>query len=71
MVKPMNEFLANILRAKRLLRQGWVDKVSGRIESIAEHSFGVAAISLILVKIENPDIEDKWDKFVYQYKTKK
>lgn len=64
MVKPMNDFLANILRAKRLLRQGWVDKVSGRIESIAEHSFGVAAISLLLVKIENDYLEGKKLKII-------
>lgn len=58
----VKDFLANILRAKRLLRQGWVDKISGRIESIAEHSFGVAAISLVIVNIENSYLEERMNE---------
>ncbi len=50
----INQFFQPIYRMKELLRQGWVGKVPvSDIESVAEHSFGVAMISLILVPIEN------------------
>lgn len=47
-------YFSPIYRLKELFRQGWIGKVpTSEIESIAEHSFSVASLALILVPIEN------------------
>lgn len=47
-------FFQSIYRLKRLYRQGWIGKVPvSEIESVADHSFAVANLALVLVPIEN------------------
>ncbi len=49
------EFFENIVLMKRLLRQGWVRAgvPSSSIESLADHSWSVAALSYLFVHLEN------------------
>ena len=50
----LSSFFQPIYRLKELYRQGWIGKVpSSEIESVAEHSFAVANLALVLVPIEN------------------
>ncbi len=52
--KNLLDFFNPIYRLKELFRQGWIGKVpSSEIESVAEHSFAVASLALVLVPIEN------------------
>ena len=52
-------FFVPLYRMKELFRQGWIGKVPiSEIESVAEHSFGVAFLSLLFVPIEN-DLRQK------------
>ena len=52
--KDLFLFFDPIYRLKELFRQGWIGKVpNSNIESVAEHSFAVASLALILVPIEN------------------
>lgn len=56
---------STISRLKELCRQGWIGKVpKSEIESVADHSYGVALLALILVPIENKlrDNEKKLNK---------
>lgn len=49
-----SHFFHPIYRLKELFRQGWVGKVpSTEIESVADHSYAVSLIALVLVPIEN------------------
>lgn len=49
------EFFENIVLMKRLLRQGWVRAgvPSSSIESLADHSWSVAALCYLFVQLEN------------------
>ena len=49
------EYFENIVLMKRLLRQGWVRAgvPSSSIESLADHSWSVAALSYLFVHLEN------------------
>ena len=43
------KFFELVQDLKEIRRQGWLDhKINGKIESVADHSFGVAFLSLIL-----------------------
>ena len=47
-------FFHPVYRLKELFRQGWIGKVpSSEIESVADHSYAVSLIALVLVPIEN------------------
>lgn len=46
-------FILNAYRMKRMLRQGWIDKVIGRKESIAEHSYNTTILAFLIVTMEN------------------
>ena len=47
-------FFTPIYRMKELFRHGWIGKIpSSEIESVAEHSYAVAVLALLLVPIEN------------------
>ncbi|NHJ49726.1 MAG: HD domain-containing protein [Asgard group archaeon] len=50
MTEKMVEFFQNTIRLKRMLRNGWVSSgvPPSAVESVADHSFMVAIISLIL-----------------------
>lgn len=51
--EPLSFFIP-LYRLKELFRQGWIGKVpSSEIESVADHSFGVAFLCLVFVQIEN------------------
>jgi putative hydrolase of HD superfamily len=50
----LEQFYSSVIRLKELFRQGWIGKVpSSEIESVADHSYGVALLALVLVNIEN------------------
>ncbi len=53
------EFFENLVLMKRLLRQGWVRAgvPQGSIESLADHSWSVTALTYIFVQLEN-DLRD-------------
>ena len=47
-------FFSPLYRLKELFRQGWIGKVpSSEIESVADHSFAVTFLCLLLLPIEN------------------
>ncbi|MFX0084426.1 MAG: YfbR-like 5'-deoxynucleotidase [Candidatus Hodarchaeota archaeon] len=53
------EFFENLVIMKRLLRQGWVRAgvPQGSIESLADHSWAVTALTYIFIQLEN-DLRD-------------
>lgn len=52
--KDSFRFFDSIYRLKELFRQGWIGKVpTSEIESVAEHSYAVASLAMVLVPIEN------------------
>ena len=53
----------SIYRLKSLFRQGWIGNIpSSDIESVADHSYAVATLGLLLTPVENALRTDKTDK---------
>ena len=51
---PKDTFYNILHKIKQLPRQGWIGKVtSSDIESVADHSFGVSFLALIMISFEN------------------
>lgn len=54
----MLEFFKTVAHLKKIQRQGWVDKVSiENPESVADHSYSMALISMVFSDSENYDSE--------------
>jgi putative hydrolases of HD superfamily len=52
------DFFKTIVNLKKISRQGWIDKVSIKNpESVADHSYSMAMISMVISDLENYDSE--------------
>ena len=52
------DFLKTVVNLKKIHRQGWIDKLSMKNpESVAEHSYSMAMMGMIMSDIENQDSE--------------
>lgn len=52
------DFLYNSVNLKKIMRQGWIDKLSiMHPESVADHTFSMAVIGMVLSDLEGYDTE--------------
>ena len=52
------DFFNTSVNLKKILRQGWIDKLSiDKSESVADHTFSMAVIGMVFSDLENHDTE--------------
>jgi len=53
------DFFKTAANLKKISRQGWIDKLSlDHPESVADHSYSMAVISMVISDLENYNIFD-------------
>ena len=61
------DFLKTAISLKKIQRQGWINKLSiSNPESVADHSYSMAVIGMIIADLEDYDSAKSWSNIIFR-----